>query len=53
MEAECIARRVQNLDGAHSARLGLQFMKEAQRNPELMKDVLKVGIKGTYMTLLE
>jgi hypothetical protein len=44
---------VQTLDGAHNARLGLQFMKEAQKNPELMKDVLKVGLKGTCMTLLE
>jgi hypothetical protein len=34
---------VQNLDGAHNARLGFQFMKEAQRNPELMKDVLQVS----------
>uniref|UniRef100_A0A7S0TUP4 STI1 domain-containing protein n=2 Tax=Hemiselmis andersenii TaxID=464988 RepID=A0A7S0TUP4_HEMAN len=30
-----------SLDGAHNARLGFQFMKEAQKNPEMMADVMK------------
>ena len=30
---------LQNVDGTHSARLGFEFMKHAQKNPEMMQDV--------------
>ena len=32
---------LQSVDGADNARLGFQFMKEAQKNPEMMQDVMK------------
>ena len=35
---------LQTLDGAHNARLGFQFMQEAQKNPDMMADVMKVGL---------
>ena len=31
----------QSLDGADNARLGFQFMQHAQKNPEMMQDVMK------------
>ncbi len=31
----------QSVDGAHNARMGFEFMKHAQQNPEMMQDVMK------------
>ena len=33
--------RRQTVDGADNARLGFQFMQHAQKNPEMMQDVMK------------
>ena len=32
---------LQSVDGADNARLGFKFMQEAQKNPEMMQDVMK------------
>lgn len=39
--SSCAQLLLQSVDGADNARLGFQFMKEAQKNPEMMQDVMK------------
>merc|ERR1719453_1636620 len=36
-----VGQEDESLDGAHNARLGFQFMREAQKNPNLMADAIK------------
>ena len=41
----CVCMRAhacrQSVDGTHNARMGFEFMKHAQQNPEMMQDVMK------------